>query len=179
MCSRDAQAGLDFARRPANATLLRIDSKKLVLLGHSMGGMAAALVGRDDPALAGVGLISAADFGQIGGGAIPGGRAGLAGFMAQNMESLAGVTPDMLAGEAISHAAEWDFTTYVAGLARHPLLLVTSDDGLAGASDTLGAAVRHGGGGPVTSVHIATDHSYSDHRIALQAAVLVWLDGLR
>jgi pimeloyl-ACP methyl ester carboxylesterase len=175
----DARAAVDFVGNPANASRYQIDTRRIVVIGHSMGGMAAAFVGRDDMAVAAIGLISAADFGQIGGGGVPGGRAGLAAFMAQNMESLAGVTPDMLADEAMAHAGQWDFTTYAAGLGKHPLLLVTSDDGLASASDTLGTAVCKGGGGPVTSVHIATDHSYSDHRIALQAAVLEWLDRLR
>ncbi len=174
----DAQSALDFVRNPANAARYGIDTKHVVLIGHSLGGMAAAFVGRTNPSLAGVGLISAADFGRIP-GRVPGGRAGLADFMAQNMESLAGVTPVQLAEETLAHAPEWDFVDYAEGLAKHRLLLVTSDDGLAADNDALGTAVRKTGGGPVTATHIATDHSYSDHRIALQAAVIDWLHTVR
>jgi pimeloyl-ACP methyl ester carboxylesterase len=175
----DAQAAVDFVRAPAVAAKYAIDTHRLVVVGHSMGGMAAAIVGRDNPGLIGVGMISAADFGAIGGGALPGGRNGLAVFMSDNMESLAGVTPAMLADEAIAHAKTWEFVAYAPELAKHPLLLVTSDDGLAKPSDALAAAVRKQGGKPVTEVHLATDHSYSGRRIALESAVLRWLETLK
>lgn len=174
----DAQSALDFVRDPAVDAQYGLDPKTIVVIGHSMGGMAATIVGRNDPALAGVGLISAADFGAIGGGAVPGGRDGLTKFMAGNMESLAGTTPAMLSDEAMAHARQWDFVTYAPGLSKHPLLLITSDDGLADDSNALAAAIRKQGGGPVTPVHIATDHSYSDHRIALETAVIAWLQRL-
>ncbi len=173
----DAQAALDFVRVPANAQLYAIDTTRLVVMGHSMGGMAAAIVGRDNPSLLGVAMISAADFGAIGGGAVPGGKAGLSRFMSENMESLADTTPDALADEAIAHVKAWDFVSYAPALAKHRLLLVTSDDGLASASDALAGAVRKLGS-QVTEVHLATDHSYSGSRIALEAAILRWLQTL-
>jgi pimeloyl-ACP methyl ester carboxylesterase len=171
----DAQAVLDFARAPATATKYGIDTNRLVVIGHSLGGMAASIVGRDNPGLLGVAMISAADFGKIGGGTVPGGREGLRSFMSDNMESLAGTSPSALADEAIAHAKEWEFIGYAAGLAKHRLLLVTSDDGLAPASDALGQAVQKRDSTKVTQVHLATDHSYSGSRIALEAAVLNWL----
>ena len=33
-------------------------------------------------------------------------------------------------------------------------------------------------GGDVTLIHFATDHSYDDQRIALEAAVIRWLENL-
>jgi pimeloyl-ACP methyl ester carboxylesterase len=174
----DAQAALDFVRAPANAAKYAVDTHRLVVIGHSLGGMAAAIVGRDNASLLGVGLISAADFGAIGGGAVPGGRDGLTAFMSQSMESLAGTTPAALADEAMAHAKAWEFVAYAPGLSKHKLLLVTSDDGLASASDALARAVRKQGGKPVTEIHLATDHSYSGTRIALEAAVLRWLTSL-
>jgi hypothetical protein len=97
--------------------------------------------------------------------------------MSENMESLAGTTPQKLADEAAANAHLWEFTAYAPALARHPLLLVTSDDGLADANNVLGTAVGKLGK-PVTQMHIATDHSYSGSRIALEAAVLRWLNTL-
>jgi len=170
----DAQAGLDFVRDPANAAKYGVDTHKIVVMGHSMGGMAASIVGDHNPDLAGVGMISAANFAFIGQGAS---QASLAGFMGQNRESLT-ETADQMAAEAIAGAKDWDFVRYAPNLAKHPLLLVTSDDGLRGASDALAKADRAVGGAPVTEEHIATDHSYSDRRIALEAAVIRWLDGL-
>jgi hypothetical protein len=56
-----------------------------------------------------------------------------------------------------------------------PLLLVTSEDGLAPSNARLAAAVRQQGSTHVTEVHFPTDHSYSDQRIALEATVINWL----
>jgi uncharacterized protein len=170
----DAQAALDFVRDPAIAAKYGIDVHRIVVMGHSMGGMAASIVGDHNADLAGVGMISAANFAFIGTGQS---QAGLTTFMAENHESL-NETPDQMAAEAIAGAKEWDFVKYAPNLAKHPLLLVTSDDGLRGASDALAKADRALGGGPVTEVHLTTDHSYSDHRIALATAVIRWLDGL-
>ena len=173
----DAQAALDFIRSPANVKTYAVDPRRLVVAGHSMGGMAASIVGANDPTLAGVAMISAANFAMFG--PVQGARekAELEAFMADNRESLAGVTPAMMADEAARNAARWDFTSYAQALARHPLLLVTSDDGLAPASDALARAVKTDKGA-VTQVRLATDHSYSDARIALETAVVDWLANL-
>ena len=170
----DAQAGLDFVRDPANAAKYGVDTHKIVVVGHSLGGMAASFVGDHNSDLAGVGMISAANFAMFGHGMA---RPQLVQFMSENMESL-NTTSEKIADEAMAGAAGWNFVTFAPNLAKHPLLLVTSDDGLAGASNALAKADRDTRGAPVTEVHIATDHSYSDHRIALEAAVIHWLDGL-
>ena len=94
------------------------------------------------------------------------------------LHALAGTSPETLADEAIGGVRTLDFMAGAATLALRPLLLVTSDDGLAEGSAALAGAVRKAGGTRVTEVHIATDHSYSDGRIALEAAILSWLEGL-
>ena len=98
--------------------------------------------------------------------------------MADNMESLAGVTAESMADELLTNAAKWRVADRVTGLARLPLLVITSNDGLAPQSDALVTAVRAQGNASVTTVHYATDHSYSDKRIALEASIVEWLDRL-
>jgi 5-enolpyruvylshikimate-3-phosphate synthase len=39
--------------------------------------------------------------------------------------------------------------------------------------------MRHSGNAHVTAIEMATDHAFSDHRIALAQAVVGWLDKLR
>jgi hypothetical protein len=97
---------------------------------------------------------------------------------AGNTETLADTSPDRMADELIADAAANNFLNAAAGLARLPLLVLTSDDGLAPGADTLAVAVR-AAGGSVTTAHEATDHSWSDARIALQTRVIGWLQGLR
>jgi hypothetical protein len=60
-----------------------------------------------------------------------------------------------------------------------PLLVLSADDGLAPQTDALVAAIRAAGGHSVEAVHQATDHSWSDHRIYLEGAVIKWLAKLK
>lgn len=167
----DADAVLSFVRDTANARRLGIDPERVVIAGHSMGGWVTVLTAARHPELLGAILISAADMGAVG--AVP--RAALVEMMADNLESLAGVTPASMADEVIAGAPRWGFAGAAAGLTRMPLLVLSSDDGLAPASEALVQRVRGLGNTHVTATHMATDHSWSDKRIALQAAVINWL----
>jgi uncharacterized protein len=60
-----------------------------------------------------------------------------------------------------------------------PLLVLTSDDGLAGMSDALSNGIRAAKGTKLTAIHVATDHSWSDSRIRLQSEIISWLDTLK
>lgn len=97
--------------------------------------------------------------------------------MADDMETLAGVTAQTMADEVIAHAKEFVVAGTAMGLARIPVLAITSEDHLASHTDSLMAAIISKGG-KVTTIHMDTDHGYSDHRIALENAVITWLSGL-
>ena len=170
----DAAAVLEYLRAPSNATALRIDPRRIVLAGHSMGGWVTAMTASKDSALFGAILISAADMGQT-----MGTREQLVAFMADDMESLAGVTPQTMADEMTANAKAFSIGNAAPGLAKLPLLVITSDDGLAPVVAALVKAIEARGGKNVKTAHFATDHSYSDHRIALESEVLQWLAGLR
>jgi pimeloyl-ACP methyl ester carboxylesterase len=174
----DAKAVLAYVRDPANAAKLGIDTHKLVVMGHSMGGWVTALTAAQDPGLAGAALISAADMG--GQGAVPGAKAIVVKSMAGNMESLAGTSPEKMADEIIGFSPRLSFNAEVAkGLAGKPLLVLTSDDGLAANAERLAKAVQDAGGRSVVVRHEATDHSWSGRRIALETQVISWLQGLK
>ena len=146
-----------------------------------MGGFMAAYAGSHDPAILGTALISAANFHDWAGGDLKpeqeaANRARLVKSLADNdILPLAGTTAESLADEMLSHRKQWNFVDYAPMFGSRPLLLITSNDGLAPGADHLAAAVRQSGSTHVTEQHFATDHSYSDQRIALQAAVLNWL----
>jgi pimeloyl-ACP methyl ester carboxylesterase len=167
----DADAVLAFLRVPANARALGVDTMRLVLAGHSMGGWVTVHTAAHQHALRGAVLISAADMAPPAGAS----RDTVAAMMATDMESLAGTTPMQMTEELFAHAAAWKFATAYDGLAGIPMLVVTSNDGLAPANDALVAAVRARGNRQVTTAHFATDHSYSAQRIALESAVIRWL----
>lgn len=170
----DAAAVLAFLRVPANAEKLGVDPKRMAIMGHSMGGWVTAMTAANDDGLIGAGLISAGNMGRVGGMD----RAEVVKLAAGNAETLADTSPEQMADELIAHHAEFNFLQAAPGLARKPLLVLTSDDGLAPQSDALVAEVRAKGGTQVTVIHAATDHSWSDRRIFLEAQVIAWLQGL-
>lgn len=171
----DAKGVLAFVRDPANAKAVQADTSRLVIAGHSMGGWITAMTASQDAGLQGAVLISAADMGLLGTRPL----AERVAASADNAETLAGVTPESMAEELGRHAAEYDLLLSAKGLAARPLLVLSSDDGLAPQTDALIAAVKAAGGTKIASVHLATDHGYSDKRIALEAAVITWLEGLK
>jgi pimeloyl-ACP methyl ester carboxylesterase len=169
----DAAAVLAFLRDTANVRALAIDTTRLVVAGHSMGGWVAALTASRDARLRGAVLISAADIGLIGASST---RDEAVALMTDNMESLAGGTAATFADDLRAGAERRRMTAAAPGLVRLPLLVLTADDSLASHSDSLVAAIRRLGGTHVTTMHAATDHSWSDRRVALISAVLRWLD---
>jgi len=170
----DAAAVLAYVRDTANARALGIDTNRIVVGGHSMGGWVAAHTAARDARLRGAVLISTADLGVMGASL---NRADAPKFMAENMESLAG-TAESFGEDLVAGAERRRLARAAPGLARMPLLVLTSDDGLAAHSDSLVAAVRQLGNGRVTTMHAGTDHSWSDRRIALESAVIRWLQRL-
>ena len=169
----DAKAVLAYLRRPAVAAQLGIDTRRIVVMGHSMGGWVTAVTGGSDPDLAGAVLISAADMGARSKVPID----TVTARLKTEMETLAGVTPESEARE-IQTLGAFTFAAAAPGLAKHPLLVVTSNDGLQPVDDKLVMDVKQRGG-RVAVVHLPTDHSYSDARIGLEAAVVDWLERLK
>ena len=176
----DADAALTWLRGP-NARDRGVDGSRLVVIGHSMGGMATAYEAGHDRGLMGAALISAASMGAIG--ALP--RAMAVKTLDDNygdsagLHTLAGTSPTALADELAADPAAFSLKTYAPGAAAKPLLVVTSDDGLGSmAASFVGTVKATSAGAPVTQVHLATDHSYSDMRLALQATVIDWLSRL-
>lgn len=170
----DAAAVLAYLRDPANAAQLGVDPQRIALAGHSMGGWVAARTAARDQKLIGAVLISPADMGLLGEQS----REAVLAEMSGDMESLSGVTAQSMADEVRTNAKAFRWDDSAAGLSQMPLLVVSSDDGLAPEDDALVRAVEAKGGHKVTAMHFATDHAYSDHRIALESAVLTWLAGL-
>lgn len=171
---QDAKAVLTYLRNPANAAKLGIDTKSIAIMGHSMGGWVTTLVASEDDKLIGAGLISAANMGVMRGLD----RAGIVKMAAENAEALADTSPERMADELIAGRPGFDFMQTAPGLARQPLLVLSSDDGLAPQTNALIEAVRQNGGTRITAYHAATDHSWSDRRIDLASHVIRWLVSL-
>ncbi len=184
-CMEDAASAIGYFRDPANAAKFRSDPKTIVLVGHSMGGFVALEAGALDPSVTAIATISAADFGMSQLQALPADKhelavKGLAARLAaEGMAPLARTSPESLAGEIVANASKWSFAAIAPKLANRPLLVITSDDGLAAPNNAFVDAVQQAGNQEVKAIHFATDHAYSDHRIALEKEVLEGLAYLR
>ena len=177
----DTAAAINYVRSAQMARILRLDPSRIVLLGHSMGGFMAVQAAAADASILGVALISAADFG----GRIPQPlsrdgeqaevRALSAAYDRDGMEPLAGCTGEGLAREMLANAMQWSFTGKIEALKTRPLLIVSSEDAYARGNEAFASALRRAGNTSVSTLHLPTDHVYSDQRGPLSGAVLRWL----
>lgn len=169
----DADAALAWLRSSAGQAA-GVDPSHIVVIGHSMGGMATAYEAGHDNRIIGAGLISAAGMNLFVGPRAEMIKALGDEYGAGTMHTLAGTSPEALYDEVKADPTPFTLNTYAAGAASKPVLVITSDDGLRPLDDGFVAAVTASGGSP-RQAHLTTDHSYSDMRIALETIVIDWL----
>lgn len=169
----DADAALAWLRSSAGQAA-SVDPDHIVVIGHSMGGMATAYEAGHDGSILGAGLISAAGMNLFTGPRLNLIKALGDEYGAGTMHTLAGTSPEALYDEVKADPKLFALNTYAAGAAKKPVLVISSDDGLKPLDDGFAAAVTASGGLP-RQAHLATDHSYSDMRIALETIVIDWL----
>ena len=174
---QDAGATLAFIRLSDNAKRLSIDVNRIAIGGHSMGGWVAAETLARESGVLGAVVISSGDMGAIG---LRGkqNRAALVASMNDNRESLAAATGDSMADELIANGKEWSFSTLAPQLIHRRLLVLYSNDFVKADSLELIRDVKAAGGTTISDEYVATDHSWSDHRIALESSVIDWLQSL-
>jgi uncharacterized protein len=177
----DADAAVAFVRRPDIAAKFGIDTHRIVLGGHSMGGFASAAHARSDEHLLGVILIDAwnvgatgDEFSKVNGTA----RAALAAKEFDDLgNTLQGATAISTAEEVLAHRTEWNYISWANDLTRRPLLVIGASKAGGEENRQLAEAVTRGGG-KVTAVTMTSDHAFQDHRIALAAQIVTWLQKL-
>ncbi len=170
----DARNTLAFMRDPANSEKLGIDPKSIAIGGHSMGGWVTLETIAADPDLLGALSISEGDIGAIG--KLP--RAAIVATMRDNMETLAGVTPETMADEVTAHADDWALAKQIPALKDRRLLVLYGNDFVKAASEQLIAQLKAAGAKALQTAYVPTDHSWSDRRIMLEALVIDWLQKL-
>ena len=174
----DAQSALEFLRDPDNARKYRIDAKRIVLVGHSLGGFVVSYVTAHDRSISGVAMISASNVGPSTLRALSRDPKEIQDRFRANSSRLHGTSGEALLEEAKQHSSNWNYLDYVPTLKDRPVLILEADDRNTADNHDLAEALKKAGSLQVTETHVATDHSFSDHRIALQAAVVEWLQAM-
>jgi pimeloyl-ACP methyl ester carboxylesterase len=173
----DTAAALEFARSDAGSKL-GIDTRHIVLAGHSMGGSTAAMAAASATGLDGLILIDAWNIAAgTSRGAIS--RAELIQSFDDFGNSLHGATPESVADEVVAKRSQWDLVAVAPRLAHLPILTVTAKYGAAEENRPTTAALRKAGNRRVTAIEMNSDHPFADHRIALAQTVAGWLNRLR
>jgi uncharacterized protein len=173
----DAQTSIDFLGDAENAKKFRIDPNRIVLVGHSMGGFVAAYATAHEPRVFGVALISAANLGPASARQ----RVNDPQFWKRWNDSasrLVGTTAEGLVKELDSDPTKWNYMNCVTLLKDRPILVLEADDRNTLDNQELAERLRKSGDARVTEIHMHTDHPFSDHRIAMQAAIVNWLESI-
>lgn len=177
----DAKAAATFVESPANQAKYGIDPQRIVLAGHSMGGFAALSAAVGDPRIAGVVVLDGWNVGADGANFAKLDKAARGKMATEAFDdlgnSLAGTSAPILADEIAAHAADWNVLAWAPRLTASPMLVVGAEKAGGKENAAIADAVARAGG-KVTSVTLPTDHSFSDHRIALAATVVRWLEAL-
>jgi pimeloyl-ACP methyl ester carboxylesterase len=177
----DADAAVAFVRRPDVAQKYGIDTRRIVLGGHSMGGFASASHARTDERLIGVFLIDAWNVGTTGEEFAKVSGPARAALIKKEFDdignSLHGATAMSTAAEVLAHRTDWNFLSWAKDLTRFPLLVIGASKAGGEENRQLAEAVIRDGG-KVTAVTLLSDHSFQDHRIALAVEVVDWLQKL-
>jgi hypothetical protein len=91
--------------------------------------------------------------------------------------ALHGASPESVADEVVAKRAQWNLVTAAPKLARLPVLTINAAYGIGSANQPVTNALQSAGA-RVTAVTIQSDHSFTDHRMALAATVTGWLQRL-
>jgi pimeloyl-ACP methyl ester carboxylesterase len=173
----DTAEAVRFLRDPANAAKYRSDPQRLVVVGHSLGGFLAGYEASHDPDITAVAMIAALDMGRVNADAKEREKR-LKRWEAQ-LHPVRGASAQELFAEAERHGKEWDYVQWAQALRMRPVLLVEADDQNHADMEALAGALQQKGAVALNHVAVATDHSFSDHRIALQTIVVEWLEKLK
>jgi pimeloyl-ACP methyl ester carboxylesterase len=180
----DTKAILRFVREPATATKYGIDTRRMALVGHSLGGWVALMSAGDEPPTVCVAALAAWN---VGGAALrfPDHADEMAAELTEFREStdpaggpVRAHAEDLLA-EMLANASRWDYLQRAAALGNRALLLVAaSHDSVVediAMHEELANVARSAGNHHVSLVTYNDDHQFSAHRLALAHLLTGWL----
>jgi pimeloyl-ACP methyl ester carboxylesterase len=174
----DVASAMEFVRSDSSVKAFRVDPKRIILLGHSMGGWLALMRAAADSSIA---CSVALDFWNVG----DDGREMSSDRKADStatayIKSVSGVGAPLsadglaLVAEIKAHANEWDPIRSAALLRARPLLLISTTANES--HQRLVAAVGKDSSNRLTALQWKTDHGFSDRRIRLAHTVVSWLE---
>jgi len=176
----DTAAVIAWVRSPEAARHSRFDPKRIVVIGHSMGGFMAAQRCAADDRLLGCVLLAPWDLSFGARLLAKSTEAERERFAKEDLADvdgrLSGMNAQQVVESLVKDGNKWQLAKFAPNLAKRPVLIVLaardSDDDKA--LDLLPALnAQH-----PKALRTETDHGFNDQRIALQNLVLEWLAAL-
>jgi dienelactone hydrolase len=179
----DAKVAVAHSADPAVAKAWNVDPARIVVIGHSMGGLAAALSDGSGPKRLATILIAPWDPSTLATSIRP---LTLSQRNAQAMDRwgnvtagrLRGISSPEIAAQIVDHGERWRLSDAAKWLAEGPLLIVTAKRDLPSSQAGPLFTALKADGAKFSTVEIASDHSFDDRRIALESVVVDWLSHL-
>lgn len=177
----DAAAVVAGLRDEELAAAHRLDPRRLVLIGHSMGGFAALMTAATEPSVAAVASVAGFDFGTVAAlcRANPSVRARYVEALTRELGPLRCTSGEALVSEMEAAGDSWRLAGLAPLLAERSVLLIGT-----GLDTVTPYDVHHE---PVVTAYqaqpvgylehhlFATDHALSDHRVTLARTILSFL----
>lgn len=177
----DAAAVVAGLRDQDLAAAHRLDPRRPVLIGHSLGGFAALMTAATEPSVAGVVSMAGFDVGTVAARcrADSSVRAGYVDAFAGELGPLRGTSGEALVAEMEAAGESWRLARLAPLLADRPVLLIgTSRDPVTPHEVHHAPVVAAYEAQPVEHLHhhvFATDHALSDHRVTLARTIVDFL----
>jgi dipeptidyl aminopeptidase/acylaminoacyl peptidase len=179
----DVAAAVALLRSRDFAEAHGISSRRLALVGHSMGGFLALHAGSRQPDVGCVASMAGANLGLMG--QLVGNDPAAADATAARLDGwrgpIRGTSGARLVAEVAENALVFDTRRDAAALASRAVLLVAGSRDAVTPPEVhhapLVSALAEAGASRVRAVTLDTDHAFSDRRIALAHLLVDWLDG--
>jgi pimeloyl-ACP methyl ester carboxylesterase len=180
----DIGAATAYLRQPETSQRFRIDTNRIYLLGHSMGGWLALAGAADDPTIRCTIALAPWNLGRVG-ALLSDPKADSRRFVTSftlNTDSISGPlrgsSPDALVREAMAAKDAWDFTAFASRLADRATLVVTSTkDEMSPEYQRAGldSTMKRLGVRRYRSLALDDDHAFSAHRLGVARFVIDWI----
>ena len=179
-CLVDTKNVLQFLRGKDAREKYRVDSERIILVGHSLGGAIAILVGSQDPDVRGVVSIAGANM-----------ALGTQYFYSpdkreqyerglENMLPLRLSSGKYFIDDIYDNQEEYDNLRSASGLAANSILLIAgSRDEVLPVNlhhEPLVKALEEAGAADMTEIVLDADHLFSNKRIALARTIIDWIE---
>jgi uncharacterized protein len=176
----DVSAVIDWLRETTTADSMHVDAKRIILVGHSLGGFAALYTAATNVRIAEVAAVGPIDLGSRG-AAMRDSTAFVEGVERRGAQlaALRGTSGEELSREAVTYADEWGLQRYADVLAKKKILLVAATHdravSLSEVFEPLSAKLRAAGARELTTLTLPSDHLFSSVRIGLAQVLTGWL----